>query len=78
MPHGGSTFNEADEDQEVDVDESATATEVTDELSAIELELRKLQIELAAEKVLIKSDIRAAEIKTAEDLARVENQRKQR
>lgn len=78
MPHSGSTFNEADEDQEVDVDESATATEVTDELSAIELELRKLQIELAAEKVLIKSDIRAAEIKTAEDLARVENQRKQR
>jgi len=78
MPHSGSTFNEADEDQEVDVDESATATEVTDELSAIELELRKLQIELAAEKVLIKSDIRAAEIKTAEDLARVEDQRKQR
>ena len=78
MPHSGSTFNEADEDQEVDVDESATATEVTDELSSIELELRKLQIELAAEKVLIKSDIRAAEIKTAEDLARVENQRKQR
>ena len=78
MPHSGSTFNEADEDQEVDVDESAAATEVTDELSAIELELRKLQIELAAEKVLIKSDIRAAEIKTAEDLARVENQRKQR
>ena len=78
MPHSGSTFNEADEDQEVDADESATATEVTDELSAIELELRKLQIELAAEKVLIKSDIRAAEIKTAEDLARVENQRKQR
>ena len=78
MPHSGSTFNEADEDQEVDVDESATATEVTDELSAIELKLRKLQIELAAEKVLIKSDIRAAEIKTAEDLARVENQRKQR
>ena len=78
MPHSSSTFNEADEDQEVDVDESATATEVTDELSAIELELRKLQIELAAEKVLIKSDIKAAEIKTAEDLARVENQRKQR
>ena len=78
MPHSGSTFDEADEDQEVDVDESATATEVTDELSAIELELRKLQIELAAEKVLIKSDIRAAEIKTAEDLARAENQRKQR
>ena len=78
MPHSGSTFNEADEDQEVDADESATATEVTDELSAIELELRKLQIELAAEKVLIKSDIKAAEIKTAEDLARVENQRKQR
>jgi hypothetical protein len=78
MPHSGSTFNEADEDQEVDADESATATEVTDELSAIELELRKLQIELAAEKVLIKSDIKAAEIKTAEDLAKMENQRKQR
>ena len=78
MPHSGSTFNEADEDQEVDVEESATATEVTDELSAIELELRKLQIELAAEKVLIKSDIKAAEIKTAEDLAKMENQRKQR
>ena len=78
MPHSGSTFNEADEDQEVDVDESATENEVTDELSAIELELQKLQIELAAEKVLIKSDIKAAEIKTAEDLAKVENQRKQR
>ena len=78
MPHSGSTFNEADEDQEVDESATATETEVTDELSAIELELQKLQIELAAEKVLIKSDIKAAEIKTAEDLEKVENQRKQR
>ena len=67
MHHSGS-FNEADEDRE----EAATANEVADEITAIDLELQKLQIELAAEKVQINID--SAEIKKiAED-----TQRKQR
>lgn len=68
MTTGGS-FDEQEEDDE--------NKEVSDEITAIDLELAKLKLELQAEKIQIKDKIKeeTSEIKTIEDL---NNQRKQR